>query len=358
MAKKIEVGILGATGTVGQRFVQLLEEHLGSSRLARRLRSERRQALCRSDRLAARNADSGRIAEMTVADACRAAAAHLLVDGCAQAGEIEQAFARRGISWSRTPAIFGWPRTCRCWCPRSIRALAAAGRPGRTRLVRGDRHQPNCAAMVMVMPLAAWKSYGVDRVLASTSNPLRAPAIRVPSLDILGNVIPYIGDEEGKFARETVKILGRLSLTRADRALAASRRELPRSGDRRHMVTRASVRATPPLADLAQALDAFPAAAGAEPPLGSRAADPSHRGGRPAAAAPGCDSGARHGDTVGAYALPDPRRPLHRPVAQRDPRRGRRGDLERRADPEREPAVIAMKFGGSSLAATPEIERS
>ncbi|HXU30394.1 MAG TPA: Asd/ArgC dimerization domain-containing protein, partial [Thermoanaerobaculia bacterium] len=103
----------------------------------------------------------------------------------------------------------------------------------------------------------------------------------VPSLDILGNVIPYIGgDEEGKFARETVKILGSLSpdgerIEPLPAQVAANCHRVPVIDG--HMVT-ASVgfQALPPLPDLAQALDAF-AGRPQERNLPSAPARPIHR---------------------------------------------------------------------------------
>jgi aspartate-semialdehyde dehydrogenase len=71
---------------------------------------------------------------------------------------------------------------------------------------------PNCAAVVLVMPLAALRPFGIRRVMVTTFQAVSGAGYPgVPSLDILGNVIPYIGgDEEAKVESEPQKILGRL----------------------------------------------------------------------------------------------------------------------------------------------------
>lgn len=69
---------------------------------------------------------------------------------------------------------------------------------------------PNCAAVVLAMALAPLRSFGVRRVLVSTMQAVSGAGYPgVASLDILGNVVPFIGGgEEDKIERETLKILG------------------------------------------------------------------------------------------------------------------------------------------------------
>jgi aspartate-semialdehyde dehydrogenase len=71
----------------------------------------------------------------------------------------------------------------------------------------------NCAATVVAMALAPLhEAFGVERVFVTTMQAVSGAGYPgVPSLDILGNVIPYIGDEEPKIEREMNKMLGRLS---------------------------------------------------------------------------------------------------------------------------------------------------
>jgi aspartate-semialdehyde dehydrogenase len=70
---------------------------------------------------------------------------------------------------------------------------------------------PNCAAVVLVMALAPLRRFGLKRVLVTTMQAVSGAGYPgVPSLDILGNVVPYIGGEEAKVESEPQKILGEL----------------------------------------------------------------------------------------------------------------------------------------------------
>jgi aspartate-semialdehyde dehydrogenase len=70
----------------------------------------------------------------------------------------------------------------------------------------------NCAATVAAMALAPiHEAFGVQQVFVTTLQAVSGAGYPgVPSLDILGSVIPYIGDEEPKIEREMNKMLGRL----------------------------------------------------------------------------------------------------------------------------------------------------
>jgi aspartate-semialdehyde dehydrogenase len=72
---------------------------------------------------------------------------------------------------------------------------------------------PNCAAVVAVLPFAALRPFGLQRAVLTTFQAVSGAGYPgVPSLDILGNVIPYIGsDEERKVETEIPKILGSLT---------------------------------------------------------------------------------------------------------------------------------------------------
>jgi aspartate-semialdehyde dehydrogenase len=71
---------------------------------------------------------------------------------------------------------------------------------------------PNCSAIGLVMALAPLEQqFGIDTVMAVTMQAVSGAGYPgVASLDILGNVIPYISKEEEKMEEETRKLLGRL----------------------------------------------------------------------------------------------------------------------------------------------------
>ena len=71
---------------------------------------------------------------------------------------------------------------------------------------------PNCSTVVLTMGLAPLKQFGIERVLASTMQAVSGAGYPgVASIDILGNVIPYVSGEEEKMQQETQKILGTLA---------------------------------------------------------------------------------------------------------------------------------------------------
>src|SRR5258708_6776930 len=69
---------------------------------------------------------------------------------------------------------------------------------------------PNCSTIMLVMALAPLQSaFGVEATVATTLQALSGAGYPgVPSLDIIDNVLPYIGGEEEKIETETTKILG------------------------------------------------------------------------------------------------------------------------------------------------------
>ncbi|HEX3556229.1 MAG TPA: aspartate-semialdehyde dehydrogenase [Thermoanaerobaculia bacterium] len=214
---KIEVGILGATGTVGQRFLQLLENHPWFEA----------KWLAASDRSAGkvyREATAWQLEGRPPADA-----ADRIVEECVPgkgprlvfssmsgslAGEIEQAFAAAGHVVVSNSSHFRMAA--------DVPLLVPEINPGHLGLLAAQRRargwegaivtNPNCAAVVLVMPLAALKPFGLKRVMVTTFQAVSGAGYPgVPSLDILGNVIPYIGgDEEKKVESEPQKILGDL----------------------------------------------------------------------------------------------------------------------------------------------------
>ncbi len=213
----IEVGILGATGMVGQQFIALLAQHpwfkvtwLGAS--------ERSAGKSYSDacawRLPAPLPDD--VAKLTVEQATSGRAPKLVFSGLdsSVAGEIEADFAQAGhviVSNSRNYRMFDDVPLLIPEVNADHLALlktqgAARNWPGR--IVTN----PNCVVVVYAMALAPLRQFGLK---ASTITSLQAISGAgypgVPSWDILGNVIPFIGGgEEEKIETETNKILGSL----------------------------------------------------------------------------------------------------------------------------------------------------
>ncbi len=76
---------------------------------------------------------------------------------------------------------------------------------------------PNCSTIVLAMALAPLRQFGLQTVNVTTLQAVSGAGYPgVPSLDIVGNVIPFISGEEEKMETETQKILGSLGDERVE----------------------------------------------------------------------------------------------------------------------------------------------
>ncbi len=212
------VAILGATGMVGQTFVRLLANHpwfrvttvAASERSAGKTYAEATRWLDGDMPDAVRDlivqpCDPAIIAESVVFSALDSGPAH----------ELEPAFARRGAivlsnakSYRMAPdvpllipeinadhiALIGVQRALRGWSGAIVT-------------------NANCATIVLAMALAPLhKAFGARTLFVATMQAVSGAGYPgVSALDILGNVVPYIGDEEPKLESEGQKILGTLT---------------------------------------------------------------------------------------------------------------------------------------------------
>jgi aspartate-semialdehyde dehydrogenase len=211
---RIEVGILGATGMVGQEFVTFLEGHpwfditwVGASdRSAGKRYSE--ATTWRLDGEMPAGVENMQVEE------CKPGHAPRLVFSAmdaAVATEIELAFAQAGhvvVSNSRNHRM-----------EPDVPLLIPEVNPDHLKIIplqqrkRGWKGQiatnPNCSTIVLAMALAPLRPFGITSVLATTMQALSGAGYPgVASLDINGNVVPFISGEEEKMQRETQKILG------------------------------------------------------------------------------------------------------------------------------------------------------
>lgn len=216
MNGKLEVGILGATGTVGQRFLQLLENHpwFTATWLAASDRSvgkPYREATSWQLEGAPPAEAAGRIVEECVPGR----GPRIVFSSMASnlAGEIERAFAAAGHIVISNSGHYRMDPT--------VPLLVPEINPEHLGLLQVQRWargwegaivtNPNCAAVTVVMALAPLKPFGLRKALVTTMQAVSGAGYPgVPSLDALGNVIPYIGGEEEKVESEPQKILGDL----------------------------------------------------------------------------------------------------------------------------------------------------
>src|SRR5271165_4935131 len=214
MEQKIEVGVLGATGMVGQQFAKLLDSHpwfdlkwAGASDRS----SGKKYREATSWRL--NGAMPASVADLIVDD-CKPGNAPKLLFSSMDAGvatEIEQAFAKAGhvvVSNSRNHRM-----------DRDVPLLVPEINPEHLKLIPGQQRlrgwsgqivtNPNCSTIVLTMALAPLRQFGITRVIATTMQAISGAGYPgVASMDINANVIPFIGGEEEKMQQETQKILG------------------------------------------------------------------------------------------------------------------------------------------------------
>jgi aspartate-semialdehyde dehydrogenase len=217
-AKKLEVGVLGATGMVGQRLASLLENHPWFELTW----------LAASDRSAGRK--YAEACNWRLRDPMPVAARDLMVNDCVPdgkaphllfasldskvAGEVEGAFANAGHAVVSNSSYYRMAQ--------DVPLVIPEVNPGHLALIRDQRRErgwsgmivtnPNCTTVGLVMSLAPLdRAFGLVKVMMTSMQAVSGAGYPgVPTLDILGNVIPYIGGEEEKVEAEAQKLLGSL----------------------------------------------------------------------------------------------------------------------------------------------------
>ena len=213
-SKRIDVGILGATGTVGQELIAQLDSHpwFNLTWLAGSHHSEgKRYAAAAHWRLAIPRPNG--IGEMMVHSSTPDGAPRLVFSSLdAQvAGEIEGSFAAAGHTVISNARNYRMELDVPLLIPEinseHLQLLAAqtARRSWAGRIVTN----PNCSTIALAMALAPLQPFGLKTVNVSTLQAISGAGYPgVASLDIVGNVIPFIEGEEEKIQSETQKILG------------------------------------------------------------------------------------------------------------------------------------------------------
>ncbi len=217
MNPKIPVGVLGATGAVGQRFIQLLADHpwFEITALAASERSVGRRYVDACHWLLA-TPMPGIVRDMVVQETapgldCRVIFASLPGQ---VAGPIEQAFAKAGY--------FVCSNASAHRMAADVPLLVPEINADHTALIDTQRRRrgwkgliaasANCSTTAMALPLKPLHdALGIRKLFVVTLQAISGAGYPgVSSLDILGNVVPYIGGEEEKMEHESRKMLGAL----------------------------------------------------------------------------------------------------------------------------------------------------
>lgn len=216
--KKFRVGILGATGMVGQRFIQLLENH-PQFEITALAASDRSQGKKFSEACTWRLA--GEMPEFVKSMPVMAPEPPLACDLVFSSlpGDIarasEGAFATAGSPVISNSSAFRMDADIPLLIPEvNHEHLGLLD----TNLKSSDAHQgyivtnPNCSTIMLALALAPLHhKFGVESVVATTMQALSGAGFPgVASLAISDNVLPFIDGEEEKIEQETLKILGTL----------------------------------------------------------------------------------------------------------------------------------------------------
>ena len=223
---RIPVAVLGATGAVGQSFIRLLADHpwFDVSELAASERSAGRP-YAEATRWIGGAGIPEQVRDVEVLP-CDPSAVHAPIVFSALdagvAGEVEAAFARAGRLVLSNAKNHRMDQDVPLVIPEvnsdhlSLLDVQRANRGWKGGIVTNA----NCASIMAVMPLAPLhEAFGVRRLFVATMQAVSGAGYPgVASLDILGNVIPFIGGEEGKIETEIQKMLGRRMETHIEHA--------------------------------------------------------------------------------------------------------------------------------------------
>lgn len=212
---KIPVGILAATGAVGQRFVEQLADHplfeitavTGSPRTVGKPYGEGVNWLLDGE-------PPANIAEMIVQPTAPALAETVLFSALptAEARELEPIFAEAGYMVLTNASPFRMDPY--------VPLLIPEVNPDHTALIADQQAaygwkgfivaNANCSTTSIVLPLKILQeAYGLETAVVTTLQAISGAGYPgVPSLDILGNVLPHIGGEDGKLESEPMKLCG------------------------------------------------------------------------------------------------------------------------------------------------------
>jgi aspartate-semialdehyde dehydrogenase len=212
---RVLVGILGATGVVGQRFIQLLEHHPWFE-VAWLAASDRSAGLAYGEaaKWRLRTPLPERVAKMKVSPASPDGAPKVIFAAldAGIARELEPQFAAAGCAVVSNSSAFRMQE--------DVPLVIPEVNPNHVKVIEQQKWyreskgfivtNPNCSAIGLVIALAPLQQkFGLDKVFVVTMQAVSGAGYPgVASLDILGNVIPFIKNEEEKMEEESRKLLG------------------------------------------------------------------------------------------------------------------------------------------------------
>ncbi|MGD9589961.1 MAG: aspartate-semialdehyde dehydrogenase [Pyrinomonadaceae bacterium] len=216
MAKKYRVGILGATGTVGQRFIQLLQGH-PQFEISALAASDRSAGKAYAEACAWKldGQIPNEVGEIVVQPIEPPLDCDLVFSSLPSsvARETEEAFARSGLPVISNSSSYRMDEDVPLLIPEinadHLQLIPIQQKQrgfGKGFIVTN----PNCAVVSFAPPLAAvHQAFGLESVVVTTMQAISGAGYPgVASMDIIDNVLPYIAGEEPKVETEAQKILG------------------------------------------------------------------------------------------------------------------------------------------------------
>lgn len=221
MSTHIDVAILGATGTVGQKFVRLLEGH-PMFRVTELVASERSAGRRYADAVSWKQETEmpHDVASMVIKDLSAVLDSRVLFSGLdsSVAGEAEERYAAAGHTVISNASNHRMDAHVPLVIPEinADHFALVAHQSGPGAIITNS----NCSSMFLAMALApVHRAFGVTRVAVTTMQAISGAGYPgVASMDILGNVVPFIKNEEEKLEEEVAKILGTLTADRIEPA--------------------------------------------------------------------------------------------------------------------------------------------
>ncbi|TVR76036.1 MAG: aspartate-semialdehyde dehydrogenase [Sphaerobacteraceae bacterium] len=219
MAEKISVAVLGATGSVGQRFIQLLQGHPWFAV----------NELVASDRSSGqRYAD---VTDWRVSDSIPESARDMPVKGLSDPLESTIVFSSLpgGIALEVENRLAGEGKSVFTNASDNrmvpdVPLMIPEVNPDHASLINTQRKNrgwdkglivanPNCSTIHLILALKPiWDAFGIELAMTTTLQAVSGAGYPgVPSLDMIDNIVPYIGGEEEKIESETLKIFGSLN---------------------------------------------------------------------------------------------------------------------------------------------------
>lgn len=225
MQKKLRVGVLGATGMVGQRFIQILHNHPWFDIKV----------------IAASPANEGKTYEEAAAsrwlldepipENVKNMKLHSVNDVKGIAGEVDFVFSAVNLTkeeikaieedYAKTETPVVSNNSAHRWTP-DVPMIVPEINPEHAEIIHAQRKRlgtskgfiavkPNCSLQSYVPALAAWKEYEPYEVIVTTYQAISGAGKNFSTWpEMVGNVIPYIGGEEEKSEKEPLRIFGKI----------------------------------------------------------------------------------------------------------------------------------------------------